>query len=597
MSLLASLFFSIGVFFSASIFSPNAKAATAKDLANTLDAGANSGIEFFAASTSGWSKGGKTVSGIKPAGVPSVNNNHLVGSSPGKANPQKVVSFSFKVRGAGTLSFLYQVSLDDWNGAELCAYEGSYDDGYLWGDWGYWDENMDTGWDWWWEDEIDLGTDTYTHTVTFAILGPSSEDYEKPELDKEWGEVLYNKAWLDNFVWEADPFWQIIEFFPETGESFEEKLFVSLDSDYGNIRFRYTTDGSTPTMKSPLFDPDESDDIEISETTTIKAIAVEGNQQINDTVYEATYTVRAIAPDLKLSQADWSKEATVTFSSDTDGAQFYYTLNNNTPIRLEDGDAGENTFKGLQVTLTGASTVQVMAWAAGFAESDIITQTYQKLAKPNYSTSHPYLEKDGQGTLTITAPAGVTVKYQIDSGDTETYKEPFSVSVDSTVHFQAQKEGMLHSDIVEFKFYKTDTSFELPVLDKPGWSLFFLPGHISRKSSDMLIAQLQPIAYDSQKKIYFRPTLLLGGESYWVFTPNVKTWPNEFFIHPLENITLPAKTWLLSGIPAGITLPLPTDVQAQTWNGKTFKSTQDAGPAWLYNSGNSTITWETQEDN
>ena len=607
MSLFAPLIVSLCLLSFSSIFSPAARAASAKDITAALDAPAS--VEF-SASTSGWSKSTGSISKIVPKGIPSVNSTYLMGTSPGKANPQNQISFSLKVRGAGTLSFRYQVSLDGGNGAELCAYEGNYDEGSLWGDSGYWDENFETGWDWWWEDEFDLFTDTYTHTVTFAILGPLYDEfYEKPELDSEWGEKLYNKAWLDRFVWEPDLSWQIMEFFPdpETDNAFDESVTVSLNSDYDNISFRYTTDGSTPTMNSPLYDPWEHEGIDIFEKTTIKAIAIENNQQIDDTIYEATYLLKTKAPDFTLTQNDLQNAATVNFSSETPEAQFYYTRNGQPPIRLENGNPGENTFNESTVTLTGTTTVQAMAWAEGLVDSIIITNTYEKLTSPeisfsldnntrdnNTSSTHPYF--DNNGSLTLTAPQDTTIKYQINDGEIKEYTSELDFNDTTEIRFQAQQEGKLYSDVVTQKFYKTTEGSTLSEPAASGWNLFFLPGEVSEQTSADLILKWKPIAYDSQKKIYVRPDLLRGGNSYWIFTPQggTRTEPSNFPIYPLEGITLPSKTWFLSGIPDGATLP--TSIQVQIWNGKTFQpvSLPPASAAWLYNTDNSPI--ELQAD-
>lgn len=595
MPLFVTFLFSLCILFASSVVSTSAIAASANDITSALDSPV--GIAF-SASTSGWSRKTGSVAGITPSGVPSVNSTYLVGTSPGKANPQKQVSFTLTVRGAGTLSFSYQVSLDDWNWAELCAYEGNFDDGYLWGDSGYWDENVDTGWDWWWEDDFDLGTDSYTHTVTFAILGPLDDEfYEKPVLDSEWGEKLYNKAWLDHFVWEPDPSWQIMEFFPdpETDNAFEESLTVSMSSDYDNIRFRYTTDGSTPTMNSPLFDPWEHEGIEIFEKTTIKAIAVEGNQQVNDTVYQATYLLKTKAPEFTLTQNDLENSAKVTFSSETPGAQFYYTKNGQPPIRLENGAPGDNTFKGSMFTLTDTSTIQAMAWAEGLANSTIITHSYEKLPPPQISftmddhadsSTHPFF--DDNGTLTLTSLQGTTIKYKIDADEIKQYGGELAFSDTTEISFQAQQEGKLHSDVVSTKLTKTTAEIPLPA-PAPGWSLLFLPGEVSAQTSTGLIELWHPIAYDTEKKIYSRPELLRGGNSYWIFTPEDSTRSETSFpVHPLPGITAPAKTWLLTGIPQGASLP--EDIHVHSWNGKTFQplSQPPSGTAaWLYNNSNS----------
>ena len=161
-------------------FCPDAYGATAQQIATALDNPA--GVTFSASNNSSWSNKTGTVADIAPKGIPSTNSNYMVCSSPGKANPQKVNSFTVTVKGAGVLSFLYQVSLDGGNDAELCAFENDYEGGWLWGDSGYWNWNINEeyDWDWWMEGEIYLGAENYTRTITFAVADlPTANWYEK----------------------------------------------------------------------------------------------------------------------------------------------------------------------------------------------------------------------------------------------------------------------------------------------------------------------------------------------------------------------------------------------------------------------------------
>jgi hypothetical protein len=570
-------------------FCPDAHGATAQQIATALDNPV--GVTFSASSS--WVYKAGNVADIIPKGVPSFNTNYMVCASPGKANPQKLNFFTVTIQGAGTLSFRYQASLDDYNWAELCAYENDYEWGWLWGASGYWDNYVDQGEDWWEEGEIPLGAENYTRTITFAVVGPTSEGYEKPELDPEWGEKLYNKAWLDKFVWTPDEDARLLAFNPDPEElnSFNEKLTVYLESDYENLTFHYTTDGSAPNANSPVYDPDAG--ITITRNTTISAIVYEGDARVDTTVYSASYMRKTAPPQLNITQNELQNPALLEFSSDTPGAVFYYTLNNNVPERLENGQPGENTFTGSQVTLTKTSTVQVLAWADGLANSDVVSETFEKLPTPEISFAvngtpsvHPFFDKNDQGTLTLTTMQGARIRYQITGDAIQLYENPLNINQTTEIRFQAQQEGKLHSNTVTRKFYRTNTLFPLDPLEAPGWSLFFLPGEVSEKTSKELIKQWHPIAHDSQKKTYYRPDLLRGGGSYWIFTPEGGTRAEaieHIYIYPLPGITIPAKTWILSGVPEDASIP--QDIQAQTWDGETFQPVSPPPTdtaAWLY---------------
>ena len=406
------------------------------------------------------------------------------------------------------------------------------------------------------------------------------------------GEKLYNQAWLDQFAWTPDEDARLLVFDPDPEEfnSFDEELAVYLESDYDNLTFRYTTDGSDPNANSPVYDPDVG--IAITQNTTISAIVYEGNTPVDNTVHRASYMLKTARPQLNITQNEFENSALLEFRSDTPGAVFYYTLNNAVPERLENGQPGENTFIGSQVTLTKTTTVQVLAWADALADSDVVSENFEKLPTPESSfvvngtpSAHPVFDKDDQATLTLTAAQGARIRYRINGGDIQMYENPLDIDQTSEIRFQAQQEGKLHSDTVTRKFYQADTLFPLDPPEVPGWRLFFLPGEVSEKTSAQLIAKWQPIAHDSQKKIYYRPGLLRGGGSYWIFTPegNTRAEPIEhIYIYPLPGITIPAKTWMLSGIPEGASIP--QDIQAQTWNGQAFQpaSPPPTGPAWLY---------------
>ncbi len=591
---------------SSPLFCLKMQAATAAQIATALDTPA--GV-VFSASNAGWKiVNSAAVSGINRSGVPAENKNYLMSSSPGKADPQAEYYYTVTVKGCGTLSFKYQVSLDFYNDAKLCAYEAGDFENPPFEDSDYLDDTDGEGAEWWENGEYDVGTETYTHTITFAIRGPVKEDYLLDEYlkpDPEFGELLKNMAWLDHFVWTPDENAVLFAFdpAPEVASPFNDWLIVYLNSDYDNLTIRYTTDGSTPTNTSYLYDP--SVGISITENTTITAVIYENGARVNNILYKATYQRRTAPPQFDLIQNNFQYNALLKFTSATPEAAFYYTMNGQPPIRLADGSPGENTFKGSQVTLSETAIIQAMAWTRSeeedLANSEVISKTYEKLAPPQITCLldgtangvHPYFDKTA--VLTCTQAQGAPVMYQVgNDGEIQQYSNALEYSnkldfSDKSIRFQAQQAGKLHSNTVTCAFYKTSTQCLLPV-PSPGWSLFFLPGEVSEQSSEELIEHWLPIAYNSQKKIYFRPDLLRGGNSYWIFTPQggTRTEPSNFPIYPLPGIPVPSKTWLLSGIPEGATLP--QGIHAQTWNGQTFQQPVSQPPAgtaaWLYNTGN-----------
>jgi len=569
-------------------FSLQAKISAA-NLAKALDN--PPGITFFN-SDGDWSAKTGTVSGVNIKNVPSVGNTYLEGKAPGRGTPQKQNSFRFQVQGAGTLHFRYQVSLDYYNDSALCLHLGNYEEDCLWEDSDILDDFVEPGADWWLEEEVYFDGETYTNEAVFAILGPDDEFYEKLELDKEYGEKLYSKAWLDSFVWEPDEDMQILFFEPDPEQfpAFDNWQYIYIESDYDNVSFRYTTDGSLPNLNSPLYDPEQP--IVIDKNTTVNAIAYEGNNKIGAAVYRASYQLMTAAPQLTLQQDDFADFATVSFSSETPDACFYYSTNDQAPERLPDGSAGPNTFKGKSVRLTQSTTLQVMACAEGLAESLPLTQDYIKLQNPNYSyevdsnsgNQHAYF--DYQVELSLSAASGSRLIYELN-GDRHELAEGESkvllLEETSSLRFQAQQEGKLHSETVTLNFVKTDKAITLEKPAQSGWHLLFLPGEVSLGNSEGLIEQLQPYAYDSQKKCYYRPTLLRGGQSYWYFVADPDSFTKHNFAVAPVAPDLPSQTWFLGGL-NGLE---PESLNAWLWDLTTQKYSRPSaetstGPAWLF---------------
>lgn len=128
----------------------------------------------------------------------------------------------------------------------------------------------------------------------------------------------------------------------------------------------YTTDGSAPTLSSPVY----SEPIAVSRETTIRAIADHSNTSATGS-FELIYTVAAQKADTpELVVVDGARSGntvaagtTVTFSS-SEGASFYYTTDGSAPT-LSSPKLGENGLK-----IDEATTLRVIAVAADRLRSD-----------------------------------------------------------------------------------------------------------------------------------------------------------------------------------------------------------------------------------
>ena len=199
--------------------------------------------------------------------------------------------FTVTVKGAGTLTFRYRTSLDDYKDAKLVAY--LYDgnnakalqaDGYddpddeteatvlpfelLFEDSGYWSEYAEK-WgemyydlaadEFWQTATVTLDAEAYTHVVTIAVVGSAKYDsngdsFGSYVLDEEYdGFVQENRVYLDAMTWTPDEGLETVRLSEESGTEFTGAMEVFVDSDYDleAFDFYYTTDGKQPSLQSP----------------------------------------------------------------------------------------------------------------------------------------------------------------------------------------------------------------------------------------------------------------------------------------------------------------------------------------------------------
>ena len=128
----------------------------------------------------------------------------------------------------------------------------------------------------------------------------------------------------------------------------------------------YTTDGTNPTTGSSVY----STPITIDAAKTIKAFAVKAGYPDSD-IATAAYTIAepCATPTFSPAAGEVAKGATVTISTETDGATIYYTTDGSTPTT-------SSTTYSSAITINSAKTIKAIAVKDGMANSAVAEAAY-----------------------------------------------------------------------------------------------------------------------------------------------------------------------------------------------------------------------------
>ncbi len=139
---------------------------------------------------------------------------------------------------------------------------------------------------------------------------------------------------------------------------------ISISCETTGAAIYYTTDGSTPSASSVLYNAPFS----ISATTTVSAIAIkDGN---SSSVSTATFTrAKAAVPTFTPNGGTYSSDQNVNIHCGTAGATIHYTIDGSTP------DASSPTYS-TTLSITASCTLKAIATHSDYDNSDVASATF-----------------------------------------------------------------------------------------------------------------------------------------------------------------------------------------------------------------------------
>lgn len=249
-----------------------------------------------------------------------------------------------------------------------------------------------------------------------------------------------------------------VRIMPEGGAHFSAlSQLVEIKASHDDAEIFYTLDGSVPTDASMRY----AGPIQISETTTIKAIAYRGNHTIEGSVCEGVFIrdVKTAATPMiypkSVQEFDYSNFE-VSIECTTSGARIYYTLNGRDPLV-----AGE--VYGGPFGISESTIVRAIATCEGCENSQEarseFSRVWHKVATPSVK---PGDKVTFMGSKTFVSAdcetAGATIYYWLD-GDSAVpkrtkYTGPVEMNASATINFVAVKDDWQDSDVVSIEVEK-----------------------------------------------------------------------------------------------------------------------------------------------
>lgn len=242
------------------------------------------------------------------------------------------------------------------------------------------------------------------------------------------------------------------------GGSHRDSVTVTLANGTEGAKIHYTTDGSEPTVSSPLY----GGPFALSSSATIKARAVKDgfkDSPVATVMFTVTPTPTLPQPTVSPNGGGHRDSVTVTLACATKESKIHYTTNGIEPT-------ASSTLYGGPFVLASSAIIKARAVKDGFKASPVVTASFE--VTPTPTALQPTINPAGgthQDSVTVTivsATAGAKVHYSTDGSEPTTssagYGDPIVLTNSTTIKARAFKEGFKASPVTSATFVVLPTA-------------------------------------------------------------------------------------------------------------------------------------------
>ena len=402
--------------------------------------------------------------------------------------------------------------------------------------------------------------------------------------------------------------------FSPTAGAVEKGTSVSLSTSTGDAKIYYTTDGTTPSSSSTLYE----NAIVVNVSQTIKAIAIKGSESSN--VVSAEYTIKKVeTPTFSEDAGAIAMGTTIEIETGTEGATIHYTIDNSTPT------VSSPTYSG-PITVNEAMTIKAIAIKDKWDDSEVASVSYSIIAPVSglaidFETDDvsKYVDWDFSNIVIVDNVAGMSAHGGSKWGNTDGKASASIATKDKILHpltfccyiskesknttssvwkVQISKDGSTWSDAGE----KSATA-----MTKGGWQeftvdltsytdvyvrLYYSGSTAVRDVDDIVLTTYEPITISSAGYATYCSSAALdftGITTLTAYTASKDNNTNAIIFNKVEG-KVPANTGLLvSGETTNVPVCASADPVENLLVGVTTETVKDAGTVFVLMNGSKGI--------